>query len=145
MDSPDLDRLWQYPWFDRALRVHYRLDPRRHIRYDLHTQSVYYLIRRSAPRNNLPGRFAVDARTLDWLLDIERHGQVENTYVVLVEDWQAPPRPVYSSTARDLWTRLERIVPYTSARDEESEYWWLDDKGIPQDAWLGPVLRAAPF
>ena len=141
----DLDRLWQYPWFDRALRVHYHLDPRRHIRYDQHTQSVYYIIRRSSARNNLPGRFACDAKTLDWLLDIERHGQVESAYVVLVEDWRAPPQCVWSSPARDLWARLERIVPYTSARDEESEYWWLNDEGVPQDAWLGPVLKQPPF
>jgi len=142
----DLDRLWSYGYFDRQLRLHYGLDRRRHLRYNGQERVIYYVVRRSIPRNsNLPGRFAVDARTLDWLLTIERHGRVENAFIVFVEGWKAPPQVVFGSTAREFWARLERIVPFTSSTDPDSEFWWCDDHGEPQDAWLGPVLRTPPF
>lgn len=144
MDKSDLDRLWIFPWFDRATRVHYGLDPRRHLRWDLHMRTIYYIIRRSAPRNGNTGRFAVDERTLRWLLRIERRGHVEDARVVLVEDWQSdPPQVVNHGTAIWLWGRVEHIGPFSGT--DNSTFWWLDDSCEPQDAWLGPVLTTPPF
>ena len=39
--------------------------------------------------------------------------------------------------------RLDRIVPFSGV--DNSKYWWLNDDGQPQDAWLGPVMSAPPF
>lgn len=141
--AEDLIRLWQFPWFDRGLRSHYGLDPRRHIRYDGPAQTLYYVVRRSIPRSLPVGRFAVDEKTLQWMLTVERHGHVADAYIVLVEDWSAPPRTVYCTTARALWDSLERIVPMTGS--DNSSYWWINDSGQPQDAWLGPPLKVPPF
>jgi len=144
MDKRELDWLWQLPWFDRRVRVHYGLDPRRHLRWDRHERILWYIIRRSIPRNGSTGRFALDERTLQWLLEVERQGQVEGARIVLVEDWKQPLRVVHTVNARAQWEdHLERIVP--SNGPEGSSYWWLDDNGEPQDAWLGPVLRSPPF
>lgn len=141
----DLAQLWTIPWFDRALRQHYGLDHRRHIRYDGRDRVLYYVVRRGRPPERMERRagFAVDEKCLHWMLGVERHGQVDNAYVILVEDWKDPPQPVYSATVRALWDKLERIVPFTGS--EGSSFWWLNDTGEPQDAWLGPVLRAPPF
>jgi hypothetical protein len=140
MDERDLERLWTFPWFDRSLRQRYGLDPRRHIRYDAHTRTLFFVVRRSPARaDSTPGRFAVDARTLLWLADITRNGDVDNSYVVLVEDWKAPLHVVFYETAHNMW---DRIVQYSGA---DERYWWLDDSGEVVDGWLGPVLTVAPF
>jgi hypothetical protein len=104
---------------------------------------LYYVVRRSPPRNLPVGRFAADEKTLQWMLTIERHGLIVRGFVVLVEDWSAPPRAVYCAPTRQVWDNVERIVPRTGS--EGSSYWWLDDAGQPQDAWLGPTIKVPPF
>lgn len=146
MEKSDLDRLWSLPWFDRALRSHYDLDLRRHLRWDLHSRTIYYIVRRSAPLGSqavmIPGRFPIDEKTLRWLMRVEYRGWVEYARIVLVEDWRAPVRVVNHITALGLWDRVDTIVPFSGT---DNTYWWVDDNFEPQDAWLGPVLTTPPF
>lgn len=150
MDKADLDRLWELPWFHWNLRAYYQLDRRRHLRWDRHMRTIYYVVRRSAPRMSQtaiaevsPGRFAIDKQTLHWLWLIEDTGRVEHVYVVLVEDWTAPPQIVNHINAVWLWDRLETVEPFAGI--DNNRFWWLNDEYEPQDAWLGPVLEKPPF
>lgn len=148
MQMRDMSRVYTYSYFTPEIKAHYGLDDRRHLRWDPDTRALFYLVRRSVPKDEAfagqPPRWAIDQKTLEWMVKQDNYERVTVAYVLLVESYRAQLPPVYYTTAREMLKKLDRIPPVYNV---DNSYWWVDERGEPlySGSMLGPALDRPPF
>jgi hypothetical protein len=148
MQMRDMRNLWSYPYLTREQKQRHDIDERRHLRYDQHTNAMFFIIRRSgAPEAGGVGKFAACEKTLNWLDRMVKREKITIAYMVFVENFYSlQPSVVYYSTVKMALDKLDRVPPRIS--DDGNCYWWVDDEGeaaINRGGLIGQPLDRLPF
>ena len=147
MRQRDLSDLWTgYKRFSQEVKRHYNLNEKCHLRYveDRLGKCVVYVVKRSGPSPRFDqGNFAVDAATVEWLVNQRGLGHISSAYVVLVEDYGG--EIVARDTANNVQTRLGHIEPHVG--NGGNSYHWVDEDLhlIGEARGGGGVINEPPF